>query len=250
VWQASYDHHRYLAAAAVQLFIQNTWPMAYTPSSVLSDGWLPLMMLCAPGKVLRCATGRMVLYLKDINLPQPDKYGTIQLIAFLQQLLTYGGYYDDNLEFIQLDHIQILGSMTPASTVGRHPLSTRFTARMRVACIDYPSLQQLHIIVSACLKPELASSEDPSWGSAQKCASLAAAMLDVYSQVSEAPLVPMHCGIIRPCSACSSLTRGFCAPGARHLPAERPLALPVHTAGSAGVGAWSQGILAAWLRPP
>lgn len=27
---------------------------------------------------------KLILYLKDINLPKPDKYDTIQLIAFLQ----------------------------------------------------------------------------------------------------------------------------------------------------------------------
>lgn len=31
---------------------------------------------------------RLVLYLKDLNLPKPDKWGTSQLIAFLQQVNT------------------------------------------------------------------------------------------------------------------------------------------------------------------
>ena len=31
---------------------------------------------------------RVVLYLKDINLPKPDKYETAELVAFLQQLIT------------------------------------------------------------------------------------------------------------------------------------------------------------------
>lgn len=30
---------------------------------------------------------RLVLYLKDLNLPKPDKWGTCQLVAFLQQVL-------------------------------------------------------------------------------------------------------------------------------------------------------------------
>jgi len=29
---------------------------------------------------------RLVLYLKDLNLPKPDKWGTSQLIAFLHQV--------------------------------------------------------------------------------------------------------------------------------------------------------------------
>ena len=32
---------------------------------------------------------RLILYLKDINLPKPDKWGTSQLIAFIQQVHLY-----------------------------------------------------------------------------------------------------------------------------------------------------------------
>ena len=49
------------------------------------------------GKILRpkdCA--RLVLYLKDINLPKPDKYQTIQLASFLQQIISHKGFYDPN----------------------------------------------------------------------------------------------------------------------------------------------------------
>ena len=31
---------------------------------------------------------RLVLYLKDLNLPKPDKWGTCQLITFVQQVST------------------------------------------------------------------------------------------------------------------------------------------------------------------
>jgi hypothetical protein len=41
-----------------------------------------------------------VLYLRDINLPKADKYGTSQVMAFVQQLLTYKGFYDSKLEFV------------------------------------------------------------------------------------------------------------------------------------------------------
>lgn len=45
------------------------------------------------------ASGRLVLFLRDINLPKADKYGTSQVMAFLQQLLTYQGFYN-KLEFV------------------------------------------------------------------------------------------------------------------------------------------------------
>lgn len=77
---------------------------------------------------------------------RPDKYNTAQLVAFLQQLLTHKGYYDENLEFIHIERIQIVGSMNPGSTVGRHQLSTRFTARARIAYMTYPDKEQLQTV--------------------------------------------------------------------------------------------------------
>lgn len=75
------------------------------------------------GKILKpkdCS--RQVLYLKDINLPKPDKYDTIELISFLQQLISHKGFYDpESLEFITLDDkIQIVCSMLPSTSIGRY----------------------------------------------------------------------------------------------------------------------------------
>jgi dynein heavy chain 2 len=54
----------------------------------------------AAGRVYRPKEGeRLILFLKDLNLPRPDKYNTIQLVAFLEQLITYSGFYNDDLEW-------------------------------------------------------------------------------------------------------------------------------------------------------
>lgn len=96
------------------------------------------------GRIYRPREGRrLVLYLKDINLPTPDKYDTSEIIMFLQQAVMHKGFYDDDLEFVQLEHIQIVASIAPASTLGRHRLSTRFTAIVRVCSISYPSSEEL-----------------------------------------------------------------------------------------------------------
>jgi dynein heavy chain 2 len=80
---------------------------------------------------------RLVLYLKDINLPKPDMYQTIQLISFLQQVISHKGFYDPiSLEFVHLDDkIQIVASMLPSTFIGRHELSPRFTAIVRILSI-------------------------------------------------------------------------------------------------------------------
>lgn len=99
---------------------------------------------------------RLVLYLKDINLPKPDQYSTCMLIAFLQQLITFGGFYDTNLEFLRLEKVQIVASMNAATTVGRNALSTRFTANVRVGVVDYPDEHELVTVYDTFLEAILA----------------------------------------------------------------------------------------------
>jgi energy-coupling factor transporter ATP-binding protein EcfA2 len=116
------------------------------------------------GRVLKPREGeRMILLLKDVNLPVPDMYSTIQLVSFLQQVVTYRGYYDESLEFIGIDpaRITIVCTMNDPRTVGRHPLSTRFTASVRVASIAQPSgaslERYLSVYAAAALERDLAA---------------------------------------------------------------------------------------------
>jgi dynein heavy chain 2 len=126
---------------------------------------------------------RLILYMKDINLPRPDKYGTSQLLAFVQQLLTYGGYYDAALEWVGLENIQIVASMTPANTAGRHAVSTRLTSIMRIANVGYPSERELVSIVGAYLPPVLNHCVTENAVSGDSAARAAATMVKVYEDV-------------------------------------------------------------------
>lgn len=59
-----------------------------TPTHVLQKlSQVCLVISTNTGRVYRprdCE--RLIVYLKDLNLPKPDKWGTSQLIAFLQQV--------------------------------------------------------------------------------------------------------------------------------------------------------------------
>lgn len=57
------------------------------------------------------------------------------LICF-NKVLTYHGFYDDNLEWVGLENIQIVASMSAGGTVGRHILTTRFTSVVRICTIE------------------------------------------------------------------------------------------------------------------
>jgi dynein heavy chain 2 len=130
---------------------------------------------------------RLVLYLKDINLPRPDMYDTCQLIAFLQQIITFGGFYDENLEFLRLERIQIVSSINAATTVGRHPLSTRFTAVVRVGVLDYPETNELISVYDTFLSVVLKGVKlfDNRWQLPADRERLASTIVEIYQKTRE-----------------------------------------------------------------
>ena len=136
------------------------------------------------GRIYRPKEGRrLVFYMKDINVPSPDKYGTSEIVLFLSQVVLHNGLYDDDLEFVQLEHVQIVSSKALASTLGRHPLATRLTANLRVCAISYPTLEELIEVYSQVVG---AAPSNPKYQNmADKAHSLscmaAEAMVDVYT---------------------------------------------------------------------
>jgi len=130
---------------------------------------------------------RLVLYLKDINLPRPDMYDTCQLIAFLQQLITFGGFYDEQLEFLRLERIQIVASINAATTVGRHQLSTRFTAVVRILVVDYPETSELVNVYNNFLSTILNQVPlgDKTWLQPAERDRLANAVVEIYQKTRE-----------------------------------------------------------------
>ncbi|XP_067663541.1 cytoplasmic dynein 2 heavy chain 1-like isoform X1 [Haliotis asinina] len=177
----SFENLRSTSVATVHCSAQTN------PSHVLQKLSQTCMVLSTnTGRVYRpkdCE--RLVLYLKDINLPKPDKWGTCQLIAFLQQVVTYNGFYDSNLEWVGLENVQIVASMGAGTGLGRHKLTTRFTSIVRICVVGYPDREQLQTIYSAYLKPILHRqlSHHPVWGNMSKVHALAGSMVQVYEQL-------------------------------------------------------------------
>ncbi|VDK31905.1 unnamed protein product [Taenia asiatica] len=151
-------------------------------------------------RVLRPKEGdRLVLFLRDLNLPKPDKWGSCEVVAFLQQILTYQGYYDaKTLEFIGIKGIQIIATLTPSSIsggLGRFLLSPRLTSILRVASITNPNREELVKIyncllqhaVNNSIKPtfELATSKPRSMECSNRLHTLVNAMVHIWSQLEQ-----------------------------------------------------------------
>ena len=145
------------------------------------------------GKVYRPKeTNKLVIYLKDINLPKPDKYDTIQLIAFMHQIVCYNGFYDENLEFVYLERIQIIASMTPATVVGRHKLSCRFTANVCIAYIEDPPADELESIYALYLKTILQHENYGSGAMGNSSKKIARFCVDTYENIKQKFSVDDH----------------------------------------------------------
>jgi len=75
--------------------------------------------------------------------------------------------------------------MAPASTIGRYPLSTRFTANVKVIFVDYPSQEELANIYqefSAAIlsQPQYKLSRDTAVATGKKLAQL---LVEFYTQI-------------------------------------------------------------------
>ena len=131
---------------------------------------------------------RLVLLLKDINLPKPDMYGTVQVHSFLQQIILYNGFYDKDLEWIRVENVQIVCTMNPSGSVGRYDLAPRFAAIISVLSISYPDKDSLSVIYTAYLEALLASPQlktsSGGWG-VGKGSDLARVMCSVYADVKK-----------------------------------------------------------------
>lgn len=55
-----------------------------------------------------------------------------------------------------LERIQIVASMNPSSTIGRHKISTRFTANVRICYMEYPTNEELTPVYSEFIRTILA----------------------------------------------------------------------------------------------
>eukprot|EP00842_Homolaphlyctis_polyrhiza_P004738 jgi/Hompol1/5265/HPOL_004290-RA len=147
------------------------------------------------GRVLRPKDAeKLILYLKDVNLPKPDKYETVELVQFLQQLLTYRGFYDSSLEWISIENIQIVASMNPSTTIGRHRLSTRFTSTVRLCYIAYTDREQLQSIYRILLRPVVDSCLPTHrvWSLPKNISKLAATIVSIFEQTVVKFTVDMH----------------------------------------------------------
>ena len=123
----------------------------------------------------------LVIFCDEINLPEPDKYGTQRVVMFLRQLTEQGGFWNKDCKWVRLKRIQFVGACNPPTDAGRVPLTGRFLRHSALLLVDYPAKESLYQIYHCFnhgllkLHPNLKGSVD----------SLTEAMVSVYVQNQE-----------------------------------------------------------------
>ncbi|KPI89860.1 putative dynein heavy chain [Leptomonas seymouri] len=145
---------------------------------------LCVMVNSNAGRTYRPREGeRLVIILKNVNLPKADKYGTVELHSFLQQLIPYQGFYNQDLEWIGTERVQIVASMNPTPSAGRYPVTPRLLALSSIISVSYPSKTSL-VQVYATYWSNLLRQTDVGQGKDyEKGTQLAHFMLQVYERV-------------------------------------------------------------------
>uniref|UniRef100_A0A0N5CE75 Cytoplasmic dynein 2 heavy chain 1 n=1 Tax=Strongyloides papillosus TaxID=174720 RepID=A0A0N5CE75_STREA len=142
-----------------------------------------LQVSAVNGKILKPKDkNNLIIYIKGINLSSTDKYGTSSTVAFLQGILTYNGYYDANCDWVSLENIQFIFSVSTLKTSdGNNQLSKRFLSKLRIVTIECPGEEELITIYTELLKPILIS----SLSSPSKIESLSSSIIKIYQNITE-----------------------------------------------------------------
>lgn len=100
----------------------------------------------------------------------------MRLISFLQQLLTHGGFYNEELNWINIEMIQFVFSMPSAE---KRPISPRFASIVRISSIHDTNLQRLVTIYSHYLTVIL---KDSRFKDAASVAAIATSIVRVFEK--------------------------------------------------------------------
>ncbi|KAI5737300.1 hypothetical protein M8J76_012015 [Diaphorina citri] len=116
---------------------------------------------------------RLVLYFKDLNLARNDKWGSNMLVAFLQQIISYGGFYEaSTLEWVGIDRVHIVCSVTKSDL-----LSTRFTSINCIMNFGSPSREDLMLIYGTNLSKLFSNKK--------MATSISSIMINLYNEIND-----------------------------------------------------------------
>jgi dynein heavy chain len=123
----------------------------------------------------------LIYFIDDLNMPNPDKYGTQSAIALLRQHMDYGYWFDRaKMTTRPVSSVQYLAAMNPKA--GSFTVDDRFQRHFGTLCCSYPSPSDLTIIFRSIISGHLQQFTKPVRELASK---LVQATIELHSKVSK-----------------------------------------------------------------
>ncbi|XP_065071378.1 dynein axonemal heavy chain 6-like isoform X2 [Rhopilema esculentum] len=94
---------------------------------------------------------KVIVFVDDMNMPQPEVYGAQPPLELLRSFLDSGGFHDSKkLNWKEVHDVTLLSACAPPSG-GRHAISPRLLRHLSVFCLPPPSSHSLHHIFGTIL---------------------------------------------------------------------------------------------------
>lgn len=95
-------------------------------------------------RIWRANASKVILYLRNLELLLSDKWNSNPVVAFLVNLLSYHGFYDEStFEWNEVQNIQII-----ATCINNDYLDLRFLNRVHVCEVILPPISEIQDIIS------------------------------------------------------------------------------------------------------
>ena len=92
-----------------------------------------------------------VLFIDDVNLPAPEKFGAQPVVEFTRQLLDRGGFYDrEKLFWVSVERCLCVCAAAPPGG-GRHELGMRMLRHFSIFCLPTQGVENIQTIFSSIL---------------------------------------------------------------------------------------------------
>ena len=97
---------------------------------------------------------KLIYFIDDLNMPEVDKYGTQQPIAFLRQLFDYAGWYSrDKLVWREVHNVQVTSCLNP--TAGSFFIDRRLQRSYCTYSVSMPTSENLEYIFGSIISGHL-----------------------------------------------------------------------------------------------
>lgn len=131
------------------------------------------------GRELRPKMQKIILYFKNLNLCTIDKWGTCEIVEFIDELISRSGFFNEELEWTSVAGLVICCSISDSTVLN---LSDRYLSRIMKIHTENPDNHELRRIISNQLSTGLSKWQSNDFRN--KLKQIVEALVNIFSDVS------------------------------------------------------------------